>query len=68
MEERPDLPLQCHEHRLSEPTTVSMMKTFGVRSVPTLLIDGRILYESVVPTRSELLHIIDRMVREKKLV
>ncbi len=66
MEEWPDLPLRYTEHRLSEPKTLSIMKTFGVRSVPSLLIDGQMLYESVVPTRSELLAVIDRMIREKK--
>jgi len=47
-------PFEWSEHRLSEKTTLSMIKTFGLKQIPSIVIDGTITFEGIVPTQDEL--------------
>jgi uroporphyrinogen decarboxylase len=60
VEELPVLPIDWQEYSLMEPQTLPMIKTFGVKGIPAIVIDGEVAFESVVPAREELLERIKR--------
>ena len=60
IEDYPALPIEWREHSLMESQTLPMIKTFGVKGIPAIVIDGEVAFESVVPAREELLERIRR--------
>jgi len=46
-----------------EPQTLPMVKAFEVKGIPSIVIDGVVAFESVVPEREELLERIRRALK-----
>ncbi|MCW1306029.1 MAG: thioredoxin family protein [Candidatus Parvarchaeota archaeon] len=59
-------PFEWSEHRLSEKTTLSMIKTFGLKQIPSIVIDGEVAFEGIVPTHDELVKKIREAFERKK--
>lgn len=65
-EENQALPITWQEHRITETQTLSMIQAFGVKGIPSIVIDGKVAFESVVPSREELLSRLQQIIEEKK--
>jgi len=61
------IPFEWKEHKLSEKKTLSMMKTFNVKQIPSIVIDGKLVFESTVPNREQLLEAIRKAHENKKI-
>lgn len=46
--------IEVVEHKIKEKAAVKLMKERGVTAIPTLCIDGEIMYESIIPGEDEL--------------
>lgn len=42
------------EHKIKDKASLKLMHLRGVTSIPTICIDGDIMYESIIPTEDEL--------------
>ena len=51
---RMDGNIEVVEHKIKEKAAVKLMKERGVTAIPTLCIDGDIMYESIIPGEDEL--------------
>jgi len=58
--------VQYIEHSIKLKESVVCMMKLGVTNVPTIVIDGRISYVSIVPSIQELKAAIERAIEEKK--
>lgn len=43
------------EHKIKDRESVVLMKQRGAKSIPTICINGEIMYESILPTEDELI-------------
>jgi uroporphyrinogen decarboxylase len=62
------VPFEWKEHKLSEKEALAMMKALNVKQLPSIVIDGEIVFESVVPNREQLLNAIKKAYENKKFV
>ncbi|MFW5992166.1 MAG: uroporphyrinogen decarboxylase family protein [Halanaerobiaceae bacterium] len=46
--------VELREYKIKEKEAVSRMKKLGVQSIPSVLIDGEVKYDSVTPSKEEL--------------
>lgn len=57
--------VEWREHKIKQREGVEFMMSLMVRNVPTICIDGRIRFVSVIPPRDELIHAIQERINEK---
>lgn len=60
------IPFKWQEHKLSEKETLAMMKAFNVKQLPSIVIDGKVIFESIVPNREQLMNAIRKAYENKK--
>ncbi|MFO7612099.1 MAG: uroporphyrinogen decarboxylase family protein [Clostridia bacterium] len=56
------------EHKIKSPDSVAFMASLMVKNVPTICIDGKITFVSVIPTRDQLVEVLqDRIYKKLKI-
>lgn len=53
------------EHKIKDKAAVKLMKERGVKAIPTVCINGDIVYESLLPAEDELVAEIKKRMSEK---
>lgn len=53
------------EHKLKSPATVGLMQALGVRSIPSIAIDGEVAFSSLIPDEPSLKEAIRRRLEAK---
>lgn len=64
--ERAGVPVTFREHKIRHRDGIGYMVRLGVSHIPTICIDGRPRYESVIPDVDTLTHAIEARYREKR--
>lgn len=49
-----DAEIEIVEHKIKDKAALKLMQQRGVTSIPTICINGDIMYESIIPTEDEL--------------
>ncbi len=57
--------VEWEEHKIKDPEAIKMMGSLYVRNIPTICIDGKIKFVSLIPPKEELVAAINNRVREK---
>lgn len=57
--------VQWREHKIKEPRSIAVMKALGVSNIPTICIDGKAAFCSIIPPNDELTAAISTRLREK---
>lgn len=55
-----DADIEVKEYKIKDRESLKLMKQKGVTSIPTVCINGDIMYESLIPTEDELLEELNR--------
>jgi len=58
-----DCPVEVVEYKIKDKSSVKLMKARGVKSIPTICINGDIVYESLLPDEEDLLNEIQKRIR-----
>ncbi len=58
---------EWREHPIKEPAAVKFMKALGVKNIPTICIDSKPAFVSIIPKRDELMQAIQDRIDEKKV-
>ncbi len=56
------------EHKVKEKSGIQMMVSLGVKNIPTLCIDGKIEFISIIPSQKDLAELIRRRLAAKGLL
>lgn len=54
------------EHKIKDKAAVQLMKERGVTAIPTICINGEILWESIIPTDEELIAEIKKRMQDEQ--
>jgi uroporphyrinogen decarboxylase len=55
-----DAEIEVVEHKIKDKAALKLMQQRGVTSIPTICINGDIMYESIIPTEDELFEEINK--------
>lgn len=58
-------PVQVKEHRISSREGLAAMKKLGVQNIPTICIDGRVAFASIIPDQKRLIARIEEAIAKK---
>lgn len=53
------------EHKIKSPESVAFMASLMVKNVPTICIDGKITFVSVIPSRDQLIEVLQERIYQK---
>ncbi|MFO7635886.1 MAG: uroporphyrinogen decarboxylase family protein [Clostridia bacterium] len=53
------------EHKIKSPDSVTFMASLMVKNVPTICIDGKIAFVSVIPSRDQLIEVLQERIYKK---
>lgn len=57
--------MQWHEHKIKLPAGLKMMTALMVRNIPTMCIDGEIVFVSRIPRKDEIIQAIEKRLKAK---
>lgn len=55
--------IEIVEHKIKDKASLKLMQQRGVTSIPTVCINGDIMYESLIPTEDELFEELNRRIK-----
>lgn len=57
--------VEWEEHKIKDPEAIKMMGSLYVRNIPTICIDGKIKFVSIIPPKEELIAAVHDRIKEK---